>query len=101
MIEWFVTLPLLIKVISVYFFLITVITFFYFGFDKMQSTHSGERRVSEKTLWTLALVGGSVGALLGMKYFRHKTKKLSFQAGMAVVLTVQVGVIVWIMQNYA
>lgn len=99
MIEWFSSLPLLTKIISLYFIVINIITFFYFGFDKIQSTRAGERRISEKTLWTLALVGGSVGALGGMKYFRHKTKKLSFQAVMAVILMVQVGVIVWILKR--
>lgn len=99
MIEWFSSLPLLTKIISLYFIVINIITFFYFGFDKIQSTRAGERRISEKTLWTLAFIGGSIGALCGMKYFRHKTKKLSFQAGMAVVLMVQVGVLFFLLAN--
>lgn len=99
-VEWFITLPLLTKIASVYFIVITVVTFFYFGFDKMKSLRENERRVSEKTLWLLALAGGSIGALLGMNYFRHKTKKVSFQAVMAVILMVQVGIIFFFLKNY-
>jgi uncharacterized membrane protein YsdA (DUF1294 family) len=46
--------------------------------------------VREKTLWLLALLGGSPAALAGMHVFRHKTKKLSFQAGLAAILAIQI-----------
>ncbi|MEK7083838.1 MAG: DUF1294 domain-containing protein, partial [Patescibacteria group bacterium] len=55
-----------------------------------------ERRVSEMTLWLLSLIGGSLGALAGMRYFRHKTRKMSFQAGIAVICAVQIALVVWI-----
>ncbi|KGM44902.1 DUF1294 domain-containing protein [Neobacillus niacini] len=38
-------------------------------------------RISEKTLWLIALFGGAVGTTLGMQLFRHKTKHLSFKVG--------------------
>ncbi len=95
MIEFFLSLSLFIQIIIIYIIGINVITFFYFGFDKLRS-RLGEQRVSEKTLWLLSLIGGSVGALLGMKFFRHKTKKLSFQAGMAMVVMIQVGLLFFI-----
>jgi uncharacterized membrane protein YsdA (DUF1294 family) len=70
--------------------LINILTFFYYGFDKMRSQIDSARRVSEKTLWLIALIGGSIGALAGMHFFRHKTKKTSFQAGLAIILTLQI-----------
>ncbi|MFH1947064.1 MAG: DUF1294 domain-containing protein [Candidatus Magasanikbacteria bacterium] len=46
--------------------------------------------MSEKMLWILSAIGGSIGALLAMNFFRHKTKKLSFQAGIATILAGQI-----------
>jgi len=83
-------------VLIVYFTLINLITFVTFGLDKSKSINNS-RRISEKTLWTMSLVGGSLGALLSMKMFRHKTKKLSFQAMMAVILVVQILLAYWLL----
>ena len=75
-------------------------TFFVFGLDKARSVKVGVSRISEKTLWLLTLFGGSLGALAGMHFFRHKTKKLSFQAVMAVILVGQILVGVWVAHNF-
>ena len=54
--------------------LINIVTFVVFGLDKLLAKHPRFRqRVPEKNLLLLAVVGGSVGALLGMLVFRHKT----------------------------
>lgn len=71
---------------------INVATFFYFGVDKLKA-HWKHRRISERMLWGLALIGGSVGALAGMHFFRHKTKKVSFQVGIAVIIALQLGLL--------
>ena len=81
-----------LQFIIIYFILINLITFITFGIDKGKAINNN-RRVSEKTLWIMSLIGGSLGALLGMKMFRHKTKKLSFQAMMAVILMLQIFII--------
>lgn len=89
---------------SVRFFLvlygifISIITFFYFGWDKIRA-ELGKRRVSERMLWIFTLLGGSLGALLGMHFFRHKTKKLSFQAGLAIIFMIQILIILWLLKN--
>lgn len=75
---------------------INLVTFIYFGWDKMRSETAKARRIPEKILWLLTLIGGSVGALSGMHLFRHKTKKLSFQAGIAVILCLQIWLIYWL-----
>jgi uncharacterized membrane protein YsdA (DUF1294 family) len=54
------------------------VTFVYYGYDKMQARNL-EWRVKEVTLHVLALAGGWPGALLGMHYFQHKTRKTAFQ----------------------
>ncbi|MBT4153169.1 MAG: DUF1294 domain-containing protein [Candidatus Magasanikbacteria bacterium] len=89
------TLPIGTQIAIVYLLIINVITFFAFGFDKLRARKRGDR-VSEKSLWLFTLIGGSIGALLGMKYFRHKTKKLSFQAVVAVILALQIALFSWL-----
>ena len=48
-------------------------------------------RISEATLFTVALLGGSAGVLLGMYAFRHKTKHRRFTIGVPVILLAQLG----------
>jgi uncharacterized membrane protein YsdA (DUF1294 family) len=81
-----------------YLVIINLITFFYFGWDKMRSEIPEARRIPEKILWLLSLLGGSVGALLGMNFFRHKTKKLSFQAIIAIIICLQIWLIYWLLK---
>ena len=72
---------------------LNVITFLVFGYDKLIAGGKA-RRVPEKILWILAALGGSVGGLLGMYVFHHKTRKLSFQVIMAGIFLVQTILIV-------
>lgn len=58
--------------------ILSVVSFGIYGFDKSRATRGG-RRVPERTLQLLAFLGGWPGAILGQQYFRHKTKKFSFQ----------------------
>ena len=70
--------------------LINIVTFVVFGLDKHLSKHPRFRqRVPEKNLLLLAVVGGSMGALLGMLVFRHKTLHRVFRVGVPVILAVQ------------
>ena len=95
MTDWFLDLSLKIQIISGYAILINLIAFFFYGIDKAKAAR-GNRRISEKTLWLLALVGGSAGALLAMNFFRHKTKKLSFQMVLALILALQIVIIYFV-----
>ncbi|CBX95592.1 hypothetical protein IAQ61_004419 [Plenodomus lingam] len=58
--------------------LVSSVTFVFFGYDKMQARNLNWR-VKELTLHGLALAGGWPGALAGMHYFQHKTRKTDFQ----------------------
>lgn len=71
---------------------ISIFTFLLFGYDKLMAIWK-KRRVPEKTLLFFTLIGGSIGTLLGMNIFRHKTRKTSFQFWVALVLIIQIGLI--------
>ncbi len=62
------------KVFMIIFVLFNLMTFAIFGYDKYLA-RTKRRRISEKTLLTLALMGGSVGAVFAQKIFRHKSQK--------------------------
>ncbi len=72
-------------VILGYLAIMNVIAFAAMGVDKSRAKR-GAWRIPEKTLFSLSLLGGSIGALAGMYTFRHKTKHLKFVAGMPAVL---------------
>lgn len=88
LVAWFLSLTVLTQTIVLWFVVINIITFFVYGFDKMMAV-SKQRRVSEKTMWILALIGGSLGAICAMEYFRHKTKKISFFGTLVLILLLQ------------
>lgn len=79
-----------------------VLTFALFGIDKYIARLNGKtfvlsvRRIPEKVLLTLSLFGGSVGAMLGMSFFRHKTRKTKFRiiVPLTLILWIAIGVLV-------
>lgn len=80
--------------IAVYFLTLSACAFVLCGYDKL-AAGSTATRVPENVLFGVALLGGTPGLLLGMNVFRHKTRKLSFQLGFAVVLIAQAGLAYW------
>lgn len=78
------------KLFLIYLVLINLAAFIAFGIDKSRARNHAWR-IPEKTLFLLAAVGGSAGAILGMFFFRHKTRHLSFRIGLPVILLVQIG----------
>lgn len=83
-----------IIVIVIYLVVMNSIGFASMGIDKSKAKR-GAWRIPEKTLFLIAILGGSVGSILGMKQFRHKTKHKSFTIGMPAILLVQVLVILY------
>ncbi|RID86418.1 DUF1294 domain-containing protein [Peribacillus asahii] len=79
--------------IMVYMIFINILAFTIMGIDKKKA-RNGEYRISERTLWTVAVIGGGTGAYLGMKQFRHKTKHTSFKWGLPVLMVIQLGLLV-------
>lgn len=72
-----------------YVVIINVITFIVYGTDKYKAKHH-LWRISEQMLFFLTTLGGSIGALVSMLIFRHKTKKTIFKYGIPIVLLVQI-----------
>lgn len=73
----------------IYLTIINVIAFALMGFDKQRAKRK-LWRIPEKTLFLSAILGGSIGAILGMYTFRHKTKHATFVYGMPVILIIQI-----------
>ena len=82
------------KTIILYLIGINVVAFLVYGLDKWKAKRDAWR-ISETTLLLLAAAGGSVGALLGMQIFRHKTKHVKFTVGVPAILLVQVALVIW------
>ena len=77
---------------------INVITFLVYGIDKLKAKQ-GSWRISEATLLTLAVIGGSIGALLGMQVWNHKTMHKKFKYGLPLILLAQIALIYLIIQK--
>ena len=80
----------------IYLVIINVVTFFMFGIDKWKAKKS-KWRIRETALLGLAVLGGSVGALLGMKVWHHKTLHKKFKYGVPTIIIIQLAIIVYIL----
>lgn len=78
-----------------YLFGINILTFLVYGIDKWKARQR-KWRVSETTLLMLAVIGGSVGAWVGMKVWHHKTLHKKFRYGVPLILTVQAALIIYL-----
>ncbi|MCM0663043.1 DUF1294 domain-containing protein [Coprococcus sp. B2-R-112] len=84
------------RILLIYLAVVNILTIIVFGVDKMNAK-SNRQRVRIVTLLGLAFIGGSVGALIGMYGFRHKTKKAYFTVGVPLILLMQVVVLFYVM----
>lgn len=73
----------------VYLLLINATGFVCMLADK-QKAIKNKWRIPEATLISIAILGGSLGAILGMRIFRHKTKHLKFSLGLPIILVLQI-----------
>ena len=80
------------KLIIAYLFIINAISLLLMLADKCKA-QKNLWRIPEKTLFTAALLGGSVGSILGMYLFRHKTKHWYFVLGMPAILLAQLALV--------
>ena len=79
-----------------YLLLINLVALVVYGVDKRRAK-KGKWRISETTLFLVALIGGSVGAIAGMYLFRHKTKHWYFRIGLPVILVAQLVLTGWLL----
>ncbi len=81
-----------INIFLIYLLIINLIAFFVYAYDKGRAIRR-KWRVPEATLITLAAIGGSIGSLLSMYIFHHKTKKPKFYVGVPAILVAQIIII--------
>lgn len=86
-----ITIPMII--VLVYLLVVNVLGFVLMFVDKKRAQNK-QWRIKEATLFLSAVIGGSIGSMLGMKVFRHKTKHLSFLIGMPAIFIVQVALVI-------
>ena len=83
-------------VLLVWLAVINLLTFIVYGADKRRA-RKGKWREPEKTKFLLPMMGGSIGALLGMRVFNHKTKHWYFVWGIPAILLAQIALAVWLL----
>lgn len=79
------------RLLLYYLLAVNLLTFATYGIDKYKARHA-RWRVREASLLLLAALGGSIGALLGMHLFRHKTQHKKFRYGVPAILLVQLAI---------
>lgn len=90
------------RIILAYLAVINLAAFFAFGVDKHRAEKNRDRkknklrRIPERTLLRLALVGGSVGAYAGMQVFRHKTQHRKFSLSVPLMVMAHLALVFWI-----
>lgn len=82
-------------ILTMYLIAINIATFFVYGIDKWKARRS-KWRIPESTLLTLAVLGGSIGAFIGMRTWHHKTMHNKFKYGVPLIINLQVVLAVYI-----
>ena len=88
----------LLHIALIYLAVINVITFFMYGIDKWKAKKS-KWRIRETALLGLAVLGGSIGAWLGMKVWHHKTLHKKFKYGVPAIVFIQLTVIGYLLRR--
>lgn len=83
------------QIILIYLLAINVFAFFLYGIDKWKAKRS-KWRIPEMTLLSIAVIGGSVGAWIGMKVWHHKTMHKKFKYGIPLILFAQIAIVLFI-----
>lgn len=86
------------EVLLLYILIVTILCFILTGYDKYLAIKN-KHRIPEKTLFTIGLLGGSLGLLLAMVLFKHKTSKSSFIVKFGGIIFVQVLFVITVL-NY-
>ena len=81
-----------------YLLAINAVTFIVYGIDKYKAKKA-KWRISEATLLLLAVLGGSIGAWMGMKVWHHKTMHKKFKYGIPAILLIQIALMAYLHMN--
>lgn len=89
----------MVYIILMYLFLVNIAGLAFMGIDKSRA-RKGAWRISEKMLFGISLIGGSVGTWVGMYMFRHKTRHWYFVIGMPFILVLQIVLVVYLIKQF-
>ena len=78
-----------------YLFAINIVSFFLYGIDKYKAK-KGQWRIPEATLLMIAVIGGSIGAWVGMRLWHHKTMHKKFLYGIPIIIILQISLVVYL-----
>ena len=84
--------------LTYYFLAINAVAFIMYGIDKYKAKKA-KWRISEATLLLLAVLGGSIGAWMGMKVWHHKTMHKKFKYGIPAILLIQIALMAYLHMN--
>ena len=90
---------ILLLILIAYLVIMNIAGFATMGIDKAKAKKNAWR-IPEATLFLVALLGGSVGSILGMQIFRHKTKHWYFAVGMPVIFFAQLALAIIIITKF-
>ena len=87
------------QIVLFYLLSVNLLTFITYGIDKRKARHN-HWRVREASLLLLAALGGSIGALLAMHLFHHKTQRRKFRFGVPAILIIQLAIAAFCYYRY-
>ncbi len=80
----------------IYLLIINVVNFVLFGVDKKRA-RKREWRIPESALLFISLLGGALGGIIGMNFYKHKTKKMKFTIAMPIILILNIIIIQYLL----
>lgn len=87
-----------ISILAIYIIIVNLLGFALMGIDKYKAIKHAFR-IPEATLFIVALIGGSIGSIVGMYFFRHKTRHWYFVYGMPAILILQIALILYVLNG--
>ena len=95
---WWLGMNTLHSCLAYYLLGINAVTFIVYGIDKYKAKKA-KWRIPEATLLLLAVLGGSIGAWMGMKVWHHKTMHKKFKYGIPAILLIQIALMAYLHMN--
>ena len=88
----------MMNIILGYLLAVNITSFLLYGIDKYKAK-KGRWRISEATLLLMAVIGGSIGAWVGMRIWHHKTMHKKFKYGIPVIIIMQIALVTYLHTN--
>lgn len=82
----------------IYLAAVNAVTFFMYGIDKWKAKRA-RRRISEATLLGMAVIGGSIGAWIGIRVWHHKTLHKKFKYGVPLIMLLQIAALMAVLRQ--